>query len=317
MNPSVAERFTPNVGSFSSLQGATPSAALIADQILTQNRGRFGVDFDGINAAIAEANTPNDAGSLLARPNDLISELVGRLSPVEGGQLLKSLENKSDAAVAAPQNSVEKPKVAAPKASTSADFAVVASPKDAPSTIRFSSSVQQIFETQRQNSFPGGKSKEQGGTIVFDKKSGAVSIQNIGGNGSTSGSFSPNLTLKDSAKYGTLGIFHTHPYDKSEGSHTGVSLSGGDAAYLINNSHNVIVAQSGDRQFAFIRTAKTPASVDATALNDAQNNRIAELTTKGYTFPQASRIAAQETAVKYDLAYYQGSNGVLQRVDTK
>jgi hypothetical protein len=62
-----------------------------------------------------------------------------------------------------------------------------------------------------------------------------------------------------------------------------------------------------------VRTDKTPASVDAAKLNTDQNARIAELTGKGYTFPQASRPAAAETAKAYGLAYYEGIGGSLVR----
>jgi hypothetical protein len=174
-----------------------------------------------------------------------------------------------------------------------------------------------VFNAQWKASFPGGTSKEQGATITFDKKTGKISTENVGGLGSTSGSFNPNLAVKDPKTTGVLGIFHTHPYDKSEGGFTGVSLSGGDAAYMINNKQNVIVAQSGTKQFMYLRTDKTPASVDFTKLNDSQNARIAALVTKGYTFDAASRVAASETATKYGLAYYEGSNGTLTRVNPK
>jgi type VI secretion system secreted protein VgrG len=164
----------------------------------------------------------------------------------------------------------------------------------------------------RRRSCPGGVSREQGGTIVADSK-GRLSLQNMGGDGSTSGSFTPKLTLNDPAKYNVRGVFHTHPYDKSEGSYTGVSLSGGDAAYLINSGQSIIVAQSGAKQFAYVRTAKTPSAVDAAVLDKAQNDRIATLVGQGYSFPQASRQAAVETAKNYGLAYYEGRGGTLVR----
>lgn len=107
---------------------------------------------------------------------------------------------------------------------------------------------------------------------------------------------------------------HTHPYDKSECGHTGVSLSGGDAGYMINSKQNVIVTQSGDGQFMMMRTAETPATADYAKLNADQNARIAELQNGGMAFNAASEAAAKETANAYKLAYYKGTGGVLQRV---
>lgn len=170
------------------------------------------------------------------------------------------------------------------------------------------SGLKESFNKQWANSFPGGKSQEQGGTLVSDA-AGNLSMVNTGGG--SSGSFSPNLSVKSGDT--VQGIFHTHPYDASEGNHTGVSLSGGDAAYLINQQQSVIMAQSGQDQFMYMRTAETPASIDAVKLNNAQNARIGQLLGQGASFSDASKTAAQETARKHGLAYYEGKDGVLSR----
>jgi hypothetical protein len=322
-------RFALSVQSFQSLLRVPVSDALnvrvgfgandLADQILGRNASRLGFDIAGLASDISRVNAENpDLGAQLGQ------FIQTQLTPVEMGQLLSGRYSGGDKSpLQAPMlyelnsvSTVVKPTNAkadaAPPTTKASDVATVTAPDAAPAKIQFAPEVQKVFETLRYRSFPGGKSKEQGGTIVADAK-GKLSIQNIGGDGSTSGSFSPKLTLKDPSKFSVKGIFHTHPYDKSEGSYTGVSLSGGDAAYLINSGQNIIVAQSGDKQFAYVRTDKTPASIDAAKLNNDQNARIAELTDKGYTFPQASRTAAAETAKAYGLAYYEGSNGTLAR----
>ncbi len=291
----------------------------LADQILSRNASRLGFDIAGLAADLGNVNLQNpDLGAQLG------SLIQTQLTPVEMGQLLSGRYGGGDKSpLQAPTlydlnsvSTVSKPASAkadaAPPTTKASDIATATSPSTAPARVEFAPEVQKLFETLRYRSFPSGKSKEQGGTIVADSK-GKLSIQNIGGEGSTSGSFAPKLTLKDPSKFGVKGIFHTHPYDKSEGSYTGVSLSGGDAAYLINSGQNIIVAQSGPKQFAYVRTDKTPTSVDAVKLNADQNARIAELTDKGYTFPQASRTAAAETAKAYGLAYYEGSGGSLVR----
>ncbi|GAB2191548.1 hypothetical protein MAH1_31560 [Sessilibacter sp. MAH1] len=76
-----------------------------------------------------------------------------------------------------------------------------------------------------------------------------------------------------------------------------------------------MIAQSGQEQFMYIRTQGTPNSVDAVKLNDQQNERMYELMDEGYSFKDASRIAAEETAKKYKLAYYEGSGGKFVKTD--
>lgn len=185
-----------------------------------------------------------------------------------------------------------------------------ATPDDAPKEVNLSS-MQGTFNQLWGSSFPNGKSQEFGGTIVKDIKSGEYSILNTGGG--NSGSFSPNLNVPNGKE--VMGVFHTHPYDKTEGLHTGVSLSGGDAGYFINKQQAVIIAQSGTDQFMYMRTAQTPSQVDYNVLNNAQNKRISELMTNaGKSFSEASKQAAAETATNHGLAYYEGSNGKLTRV---
>lgn len=170
-----------------------------------------------------------------------------------------------------------------------------------------------VFYSQRYRSYPGGRAKEQGGTIVADKN-GKLSIQNIGGAGSTAGSFTPNLTASDPANFQVVGVFHTHPYDRTEGSMNGVSFSGGDVGALVLTSTILSVVQSGPRMFVFVKTAATPANIDYTAVNDAANAELQSRVDAGQTFQQGSRIIAQNRARQYNLAYYQGRDGVATRV---
>ena len=186
-------------------------------------------------------------------------------------------------------------------------------PAAAPRTIRLSPVNRRLFSAERQASYPRGRSKEQGGTIVADA-SGTLSVEHLGGMGSTSGTFSPNLVSSNAAKFRVVGVFHTHPYDRTEGSYNGVSFSGADIAHLINNRYFISVVQSGPRLFAIVRTMQSPTWVDYNQLNKDQNAAVLRRTTQGRTFQQASRIEAEAIAPKYSLAYYQGSDGVLTRV---
>ncbi len=184
--------------------------------------------------------------------------------------------------------------------------------EDAPKCVNIPDDVNKKMGEQWGKSFPGGKSQEQGGTLVRDKD-GNLKVVNTDTASSTGGTFSADEKVPADTKM--VGVFHTHPYDKSEGGMTNVSFSGGDIANVINNSNRDMgIVQSGDGQFLIMKTAETPASVDYDKLNQDQNDRVAELQKGGKSFDEASRIAAKETAQKYKMAYYEGKDGVLNRV---
>lgn len=191
------------------------------------------------------------------------------------------------------------------------DLADIANPANALATLRFTAVMVSQFESLRRSSYPGGHSLERGGTIVADE-TGHLHLQNIGGFGSTRRTFSPDLSIKNPAKFTLVGTFHTHPYDEAEGSYNGVSLSGGDFSHLTLRWYLLSVVQSGPRLFAILRTSATPCI--PWTRHAAQTNEIYNRMTRGATFQQASRIESQETAAQFGIAYYQGSHGVLTRV---
>ena len=173
------------------------------------------------------------------------------------------------------------------------------------------SGLQSNFNTIWNNSFPNGIATEHGGTIVSDAN-GNLSVINIG-TGPDPGNFSPNYNVGPGQT--VQGVFHTHPYDNGD---VGVSLSGGDAGALINNNDTgiqFVIAQSGTEQFMYMRTDSTPSSANSAQIHAAQDLRIAMLRgIMGMSLSEASKIAARETAETYNLEYYEGSNGVFQRV---
>lgn len=194
-----------------------------------------------------------------------------------------------------------------------ADVQALSNPREAPRTFRLTREMNAMFQVLRRRSFPGGRSKEQGATIVADA-AGRFSLQNIGGLGSTAGTFTPNVILKDPTKYKVVGVFHTHPYDRTEGSMNGVAFSGGDVGALILTDTILSVVQSGPRLFVFVKTALSPALIDYDAAHESANNELSMRQAAGQTFQQASRIIAQGRALQYGLAYYQGRDGVATRV---
>lgn len=191
----------------------------------------------------------------------------------------------------------------------------LATPSQAPMMIRFPPAMALMFQTFRRTSNPGGKPMERGGTIVADKD-GRLSIQNVGGYGATATSFTPNFLIADRAKFRLAGLIHTHPADPSTGSVNGKSLSGADFALMLEWRLAIMVVQSGPRLFAAVRTKQSPLNVDYKKMTNAQNEEVyQQVAANGRTPAQATRIEAQELSAELRVAYYQGRDGVVARVD--
>lgn len=289
----------------------------LADQIVGRHRTPLGHDIAGIAADIGAVTERDPA---LA---DRLGRLVGiQLTPVERGQLLSGR-------FGAESPSPFVPPVLRPEAATSirtatsdaytphretlaADIAAVASPAQAPARLIFSTELQARFESLRHRSARGGSYRQQGGTIVSDVK-GQLSLQNPGGSGATGASFAPELRLANPGQYSVRGAYFTQPFGRAEGSHTGIAPGGGSAAYLINSGQQLIVAQSGPKQFAYVRTGMTPDAVDSQLVVTSHIESLSRHIGLGYSPPKASRLAAGETAGRFALAYYEGSGGTLIR----
>jgi hypothetical protein len=178
---------------------------------------------------------------------------------------------------------------------------------EAPSEIRLPKDVNDSMQKAYKNSFPGGKSQENGGTLVKDDK-GNIKVVNEGVG--TTGTFSPNRTTGSGQT--VIGTYHTHPYDASEGGHTGVSFSGADIAYA-NHYKEPIYVDAGTKQFMIMPTQETPAA-DSATLNTEWNKEYADLLKTGKSVPDASAEATNKIAKKYKMAYYEGKDGTLKRV---
>lgn len=157
------------------------------------------------------------------------------------------------------------------------------------------------------NSFPGGKSQERGGTLVKDKL-GRIKVVNE--RAGTSGTFTPNRSIDTNDTI--IGTYHTHPYDKSEGSYKGVSLSGADIAYAIHYKEQLYV-DAGSKQF-MVMPAKNTLNVDASTLNNEWNSEFKKILTGGKDLPEASAEATKKVTKKYGMAYYEGKDGALKLI---
>ena len=190
-------------------------------------------------------------------------------------------------------------------------------PEQAPTTLRFSTRMVALMAMQWRASFPHGKQKEQGGTIVADHH-GSLSVQNLGGDHSlkisNSHLFLPDVKLKNPVDYKVVGTFHTHPYDQTGDWATGVSFSGGDMGTLILCPFTLAVVQSGPRIFAFVKTRLTPTYTDKWALHKDTEEEVWMRMKAGQTFSEGSRRMAAGRALRFGFAYYQGMHGILTRI---
>jgi YD repeat-containing protein len=184
--------------------------------------------------------------------------------------------------------------------------------KGAPSKIYIPTELQEGFDNLWGNSYPTPQGLEDGETVAANKFTGALSAQNVHGKERIAGgSFIPDLNLRDDNTYRAAGLFHSHPYPNHR--YSG-SLSGADAAVLINNRINFVIAQSEGKQYMYLKTGDTVNGVNYNRLTGYQQGRVGMLQRQGMDFSAATSKAALETAQRYGLAYYEGSNGTLTRV---
>lgn len=160
-----------------------------------------------------------------------------------------------------------------------------------------------------EKSFVDGKSRQQGGIIARDV-SGKLSLVNTGGGAS----YIFHASRKVQAEHKMVGVFHTRPFDRSEGGQANVSLSGSDAEYLISHGDEIVITQSGESQFMYLRTEEAAKCQDAAGIDAKHCARVSQLVSQGKSFDEASRIAARDTAVENGLAYYEGKDGEFRRV---
>jgi hypothetical protein len=157
------------------------------------------------------------------------------------------------------------------------------------------------------NSFPGGKSQERGGILVTNKNGDLKVVNEATG---TSGTFQPNRSVPAGDQI--VGTYHTHPYDNSEGGYQGVSFSGADIAYAGHYNEPILV-DAGNRQFMITPTASTPANKPN--VSSDWDAAFALALSSGNSMQQASASATKSVANKYNMAYYEGADGTLKKVN--
>jgi len=198
------------------------------------------------------------------------------------------------------------PRQPAPPSSVIDPASLPATGNAAPSTVTYPANVNQAMQTAYSNSFPGGKSQEQGGTLV---RGADGQIRVVNERPGTSGFFSPNRIVGPTDQI--IGTYHTHPYDSSEGGHVGVSFSGADIAYAAAHKEPILV-DAGNQQFMITPTQATTGT--SATINSDWNTEFSKQLSAGASMQDASKAASRAVARKYNMAYYEGTNGTFTRV---
>jgi hypothetical protein len=183
----------------------------------------------------------------------------------------------------------------------------------APLTIKLPKEFSEGLAEAYDESFPGGHSQEQIGLLV-QKNDGAYAWKRSATPGD-SGSATPNYSDLG-ADERLIAVAHTHPYDKSEGGHKGVSFSADDLFRLVQVDERMAIVNAGTKEFVAVKTAEWDTMVsglDAQGKQDLMDEMEAlwDKTFKATNGKLAVRADAATKAVceKYHLLYYSGDVG--------
>lgn len=190
---------------------------------------------------------------------------------------------------------------------------------DAAAEVQLPKELTDAMEEAWKGSFPGGKSKEQGGVLV--RKSDGT-LDWIKASKSTSGTITMPFDALPSGST-PLVAGHTHPYDVSEGGHKGVAFSGADLANLVTDPSPVKVVHAGDRYFMVSKTKEFEDAVAAKSGADktAYKAQIKADWASAFGASKGDIVAAAREATiavckKHTLVLHEGgTDGQLTKVD--
>ena len=159
-------------------------------------------------------------------------------------------------------------------------------------------------------------STERGGTFTINRSQKAFEFVNLGGVGSTSGTFQPNININKKTHV-LVGTFHTHPYGKNDGAWDGANIpfSGGDFATMDDFDEAVSLNQSGKNVYALVMTSKTPKNLDSaegfyqTQFDNEYAKQLKNGLSSKNSAEKAGEQATKKTAKQYNMMYFKGENG--------
>ena len=183
--------------------------------------------------------------------------------------------------------------------------------------IQFSSEVYaQMNKSWNQSFDMSNNSMEQGATFTINISKNAAEFVNLGGTGSNSSSFQPDISI-DKKKNILLGTFHTHPYGANDGAWNGavIPFSGGDFASMDDFDEAVSLNQSGNNVYVLIMTSKTPKNLDPakgfyrTKFDTENEKQLTAGLSQKESAEKAGEFATRQTAKEYKMLYFKGENG--------
>jgi hypothetical protein len=174
------------------------------------------------------------------------------------------------------------------------------------------------MKTAWADSFPNGRSQEQGGILV--RKADGTTEWRAGAAGNT-GSFQVDYSTVKSGET-LLASGHTHPYDAWEKGHTDVPFSGPDLGNMALSSRpeDMKFVRSGDTVFMVQETQGFKDLVTAKGESALRTEMIGAWDTAFAgatgTFAERNEAAVKAVAEKYHLDFYKGTGDALSKVDT-
>ncbi len=214
------------------------------------------------------------------------------------------------------------------RVATANDFYFNATVDSAPKTITVGPKIEAALDASAKQSFASGKPLEQGGVILFDKKTGALTTAPYDTQTSTNGSINGQFALKDPSKQAIGGSYHTHPSQQ-------VTLPDGtkatalyapsalDAAGLIAGSDrlSIVRATSADgkveAEYMMVKTDAAVASISAAQIDTRVQDVLDQLRAAGSTadIQVQYRFALGQVLKSVGVALYEGKDGKFEKMN--
>lgn len=192
---------------------------------------------------------------------------------------------------------------------------------DAPSEIVLPMAAQKGLQHEWDASKGGTQgAQEHGGNLVreHDGKAGYAWRSGKPGNNST---YAPDYDDVGTGQK-LVGVGHTHPYENGK---ENVSFSGEDISSIVDESQPINLLQSGSTQFVIARTAEFEARLKGK--NDEQLGKLKKSIESAWyaafgsdgsqladgKYQERVEQAVRTTCAQFDLAYYRGHAGTLER----
>ncbi|HET9642019.1 MAG TPA: hypothetical protein VFP68_01340 [Burkholderiaceae bacterium] len=189
-----------------------------------------------------------------------------------------------------------------PSDATSETLKLPASPAQAPTVLRFNR-MNSDFNRLTELTFSSNPQVQFGAAIISEPNGRLKLINEVKGDSQKS---TVKVRLTEEGQK-LQGFFHTH-------TEWGLSFSPFEVAAQINDGSNVEILQSGRKQFLLLRTENTPSRVNAIDLKQRGMRLMDELGRAGISRADISVMFCKGIAAEYHLAFYEGNQGVLRRL---